>query len=260
MKKRWIAPAAGALVLYCGAVLAAEHEAEGAAMEPATPLELFACSYVEGKGPADLDRVITRWNRWADNQGLDDYTAWTLVPYYSGPEQDFDVLWIGGSETAAALGRAQDTWLRTGSEVQALFNQVVDCNAHVNMAVLQYKAPPERANPANVVVSFSDCDMADGKGFGDVAGPLAEWAAYRADHGSTAGMWVMFPAYGGGDADFDFKFVTAYQNLEDQGVDWDQYAAAGWQKAEELFAGNLRCDESRVYIATNRRMSADHDD
>jgi hypothetical protein len=48
-------------------------------------------------------------------------------------------------------------------------------------------------------------------------------------------MWVFFPAYGGGGEEFDFKFIAAWQNLEDQGVDYDQYSESGWMKAEELF-------------------------
>ncbi len=99
--------------------------------------------------------------------------------------------------------------------------------------------------------------MADGVTFNDVAPALAEWSQYRGDHGSTSGMWVFFPAYGGGREDFDFRFVAAWQNLEDQGRDWDQYSESGWKKADELFAGKLACDAARVYLATNRRMAED---
>jgi hypothetical protein len=49
------------------------------------------------------------------------------------------------------------------------------------------------------------------------------------------------------------------RNLEDQGVDYDQYSESGWMKAEELFTGKVDCDSSRVYLGTNRRRATDKD-
>ena len=72
-------------------------------------------------------------------------------------------------------------------------------------------------------------------------------------------MWVFFPAYGGGGEEFDFKFISAWQTLEDQGADYDQYNESGWMKAEELFTGKVDCDSSRVYLGTNRRRAADNE-
>ena len=132
--------------------------------------------------------------------------------------------------------------------------------AHANLASVQMKAPAERENPDNLVVAFSDCNMADGLLFGDVYPALDEWAKYLEEHGSKAGMWVWFPAFGDGEADFDFKLISAYGNLEEQGADWDSYAAHGWEKAEALFPGKLSCDTSRVYLATNRRRAADNEE
>ena len=70
-------------------------------------------------------------------------------------------------------------------------------------------------------------------------------------------MCVLFPSYGGGGEEFVFKFISAWQNLEEQGEDYDQYSESGWMKADELFAGKLDCDSSRVYLGTNRRRAAD---
>lgn len=227
----------------------------------AEPVELFACNFAEGKSAKDLDKVVANFNKWADSSGMNEYTAWTLVPYYATPEQDFDVLWLGHAPSAASLGKRQDQWLATGGKVQAEFDSVIPCDAHVNFASLMFKAPPQRDNPPdNVVISFSDCNMADGMNFSDdIAPALEEWATYRGEHGSTGGMWVMFPAYGGGDEDFDFKWLTGHRTLEEQGKDWDQYAEAGWAKAAELFGGKLECDSSRVYLATNRRRAESND-
>lgn len=260
MKKMLIMLAVGGLVCLAGAGNAlADSHVEGE-LKPASPLEMFACTYNEGKGPADLDKAVAAWNAWADKHDLKGYSAWTLLPYYSGPEQDFDVLWLGGSSKAAALGAAQDLWLATGSTELQGFSDVWNCAGHSNYATLQFKKPAERENPNNVVVSFTDCNMADGVVFDDLVPSLKEWAAYREGHGSTSGMWVLFPAYGGGGEAFDFKFVASWQNLAEQGADYDQYNESGWKKGNELFRGKVSCDSSRVYLATNRRMAESGDD
>ena len=250
-----ISLAGGILAFGFGTALADQHE------EPATPIELFACSFVEDAGPADLDAWSAEWNKWADKEKVDDYSAWTLAPYYASNNQEFDFLWLGGSPSGQALGRVQDIWLATGARMREELASVANCNVHANYAVLQFKKPPERDDPSNVIISFSDCNMTDGMNFGADIGPaLGAWSEYKTGHNSTAGMWVLFPAYGGGGEEFDFKYVEAFNNLEEQGIDWDQYSKDGWQKAEELFAGKLSCDSSRVYLATNRRMAENDDD
>lgn len=222
--------------------------------EPAVPVELYACNYNEGMGPADLDAATAKWNAWADGRGLNDYTAWTLTKFYSGPEQEFDVIWLGVSPTAKAMGAAQDDWLANGREVAAEFDKAVSCNIHANFASLNFKEPPDDDDPPdNIVISFSDCNIADGKNFGDdVAPAVAAWADFRTAQGSTAGHWVLFPAYGGGGEEFDFKYVAAWRTHELQGIDYDNWDP---DKNRELFDGVLDCDSSRVYNATNRRRA-----
>ena len=260
LKKTLIMLATSGLICTLGAGNSfADSHGEGE-LKPASPIELYACSYKDGKGPADLDKAVAAWNAWADKHQLNAYSAWTLVPYYSGPEQEFDVIWLGGSSKAAELGRAQDLWLATGGNEMQGFNDVWSCDTHANFATLQFKKPLERENPNSVVLSFTDCSMADGVVFDDLVPSLMEWSKYREGHGSTSGMWVLFPAYGGGGEAFDFKFVASWQNLQEQGADYDQYNESGWQKGNELFAGKVDCDSSRVYLATNRRMAESSDD
>ena len=83
--------ATGSFILAAGASYGDSHEEEA---NGAVPVELYACKYNEGKGPADLDTATAAWNAWADDRGLNDYTAWTLTKFYAGPEQEFDVIWL----------------------------------------------------------------------------------------------------------------------------------------------------------------------
>lgn len=260
MKKFLTVLVSGGLLLSVGIGIADEHEGEAEEANVAVPVEMFACKFNEGKGPADMKPVYKKFNAWADKQGIDDYTAWSLAPYYATPEQDFDQIWLGVSPKAKALGRAQDSWLATGGKVQEAFDEVNTCDVHAAYSALKIKSPPERDNPSNIFISFSDCNMTDGTSFDDLYNPLIEWGKYAAENGSTAGMWVFFPVHGGGGESFDFKFVAAWQNLEDRGADWDSYSESGWQKANELFAGKVECDSSRGYLASSVRMAEDDEE
>lgn len=246
-----------ALMMSYGVAVADNHEGDAEEANVASPMEMYACTYNDGKGPADLDAATKKFNAWADKQKIDDYSAWTLVPFYSSPEQEFDVLWFGASEKAKALGRVQDKWLATGAKESEAFADAMTCDMHGAFAVLTMKQPPQREDDSNFVVSFSDCEIAEGMTFDDMYMPIKEWGEYTAENGSSAGQFVFFPSYGGGNEDYDFKWVSTADSFESLGADWDRFSEGGWKKANELFRGRLSCDSSRVYVATTRRSAAD---
>lgn len=242
------------LMLSTGNLLAQEEEDSGAAA-----VETYLCKYQEGMGRADLDKVVAKWNAWADDQGLSDYAAWALTPFFSSPDQDFDIGWLGVAPNGAAMGASLDNWIASGGELAAEFDKVTACDAHSMFAAVEFKAPPERENASQVIISFSDCSIGEGKRFSaDVAPALTGWAEFRASHGSTAGIWALFPVYGGGGEEFDFKYVTGHGSLEEQGEDFDAWDG---ETARKLFPmGLLDCDSSRVYIAQSLRKASDSED
>ena len=225
----------------------------------AAAVEIYTCSYADGKDSADLDKVNAKWNKWADGQGISDYSAWTMTPFYSSPDQDFDVIWLGVTATGKAMGASQDKWLATGGSLGKEYDSVIPCDSHSMSAAVQFKAPPERADPSNIILGFSDCTVGDDFHFStDVAPALKAWGEFRAAHGSTAGMWAFFPVHGGGGEEFDFKFVVSHGNYTEQGADFDDYDPA---KAREIFPyGMLDCDSSRSYRATNVRTAESDDE
>ena len=256
MKRFLITLASGGFVFAAGLNNAVAQDDDD---DSAVAVEVYTCSYADGKGPADLEPVIAKWNDWADDQGYDDYSAWTMVPFYSSPEQDFDVIWMGVTETGQGMGVVQDKWLANGGDLQAEFDSVSPCDSHGMFAALQFKDPPEREDPSNVIVAFRDCTIGDGKSFADdVAPAIAAWSEFRSSHGSTAGSWVFFPVYGGGGEEYDFKAVTSHGSYAEKGADFDNYDPA---KAREIFpAGLVDCDSARIYNATNRRMAESDDE
>lgn len=248
--------ACGLLMLAGVSSTVAQEEGEVKGEAPAiVPVEIYICNFNEAKGPEDLNQWAEKWNAWIDSTSSapEPYSAWTLTPFYFGPDQDFDFIWLGTSPNATALGRAYDNWLNNSGTLQADFNQVATCETHSNFAALPIKEPAEREGTAPFVLSFSDCNVADDKTIDDVMPAMRAWGEYRSAHGSGAGMWVLFPAYGGGGAEFDFKFVVSHRNHEALGADYDQYTQGGYTKAAELFSGVVDCDESRAYNAVWKR-------
>lgn len=247
----WVA--ASACLLAGGAVFG-QVTAEG--MGKVLPVHLYICSYKDGQGPAELDQVITRWSKYADDTGLEGYAAWTLTPYHFGPEQDFDVIWMGAYTDGNAMGKGTDTWLATGDEMRAAFDEVVDCNAHVAFASAMYKPPADGGTPESGLLTMMDCELNEGREYDEIRAAEVKWADYLTSAGSKAGYWHWFPMYGGGDAEFDYKVVFAYPNFAAIGADFERYANGGGREmSEETFGDIDECDDPRVYVVNNRRMA-----
>jgi len=218
------------------------------------PVELFACSYNDKKGPDDLDKVIDKWNSWADKTGMEDYAAWTLTPYYFGPEQEFDVIWLGAGKDAVALGKAQDAYLAENVGLHGDFNNVLTCTSHSNFASINFKASPKGTTPANSILTFSDCKLKEGASFPAVSAAMGEWSQYLTEAGSTAAIWHWYPAYGGGSEEFSFKSIRAYKNFTDLGADYEIYGNGGGYVTNGRLLGHLiSCDSNRAYVAQSRR-------
>ena len=178
MKKLLLMLVTGGFVFAGGLNTAAAQDDDD---DSAAAVEIYTCSYADGKGAADLDRVTAKWNKWADDQGLADYSAWTMTPFYSSAEQDFDVIWLGVTETGKGMGDVQDMWLTKSGTLGDEFDSVSPCDSHSMFAAVQFKAPPEREDPSSVILDFSDCTIGEGNHFStDVAPALTAWGEYRA--------------------------------------------------------------------------------
>ena len=219
------------------------------------PVELFTCNYNEGKGSGDLDKVIDKWNNWADKIGLDDYSAWTLTPYYFGPEQEFDLIWLGASKNAVALGKVQDAYMAEKDGLHEAFYEVISCDAHSNFASLNFKAAPDGASPADSVLTFSDCSYKEGASYEALSTAMAEWSQHLSDAGSKAAIFHWYPAYGGGGEEFSFKWLEAHENFAALGADYESYGnGKGYEVNGRLFGDLIDCDSTRAYVAKSRRF------
>ena len=257
MKKTLLLTLASASFVVVGSPAAFAQEEDKTPEFP--PLEAFTCNYNDGKGAADLDVAIDKWTAYMDEADADQYFAMTLTPQMHGAET-FDVGWLGVAPTGELMGQGRDAYRANGGESGAAFAEVLTCDTHSQFATMKVKEPPERETPNSIVLSFSDCEVEDGREFSEVFAGMDAWAAYQTENGYSNGTWVLFPAYGSGDEEFDFKIVNAYDNHAGMGRDFDLYGTGGgFRKRREIMGDMLDCDVSRVYDGTVRRVIAEEE-
>ena len=243
-----------------GPVLADEHESEAL---PVRPVEGWTCTYNDGKGRADLDKVNAEWNAWMDSTGQDDYLAFIMTPQFFG-EWAFDVAWIGVARDGHAFGTGTDRWLSEGGEIGAKYGEVLTCSSHSAFISLNVKQmpPSDEEGDDQFVLNFSDCSLKQDsdEAFDEFMAAQNEWNAYADEHGFDYSAWVWWPMYGESDDSYDFKYVAASSDYTTVGANWQLYADGHWKKSSDLFQDHLECDISRVYDATMVREWADEED
>jgi hypothetical protein len=257
MKGILAATAAFAVAFSMVSAYAENHEQEARRY---VPVETYTCNYRAGKSPADLDKVIANWNKWMDDNGGEDYFAMTLTPHYYG-ENTFDVGWLGSWPSGEAMGRGTDLWMSKGSDISRQFDEVIECETHTNFATTEFKSPGEGPTPDTLVLAFSDCTGPDDSSkWPELMGGLEAWSKYQSETGYREGTWMMFPAYGGGEFDFDFKMVSGWDNHTEHGQDYQRYSdQQDWDKQGELIGDLMDCDVARLYDAKVRRRPAQED-
>jgi hypothetical protein len=240
-------------ILFTGSAFA-QVSADG--MGKVIPVEMFVCDYKDRKDAGDYQKVTDRWTAFMDENGVDDYAAWMLTPYFYGGDQDFDFIWMGAYADGNAMGADYDTWLRDGGDINEAFGEVADCRAHIMHSSAMYKAPANNETPTSGIITMMNCKLNEGRRYADVKKAELKWAEYLTSNGSSAGFWHWFPAYGGGDSDFDYKVVFAYNNFTELGADFERAANGGGREAgEEIFADVDDCDDARIYLARSIRAA-----
>ena len=219
------------------------------------PVDIFACSYNEGQGPADLDSAAADWNEFVDDsKQTDAYSAWTLTKHYAGEDQDFDVIWLGAWRDGNAMGTGWQDYLENGGDAAAGFAEVVDCGAPNNFGSIRHRAGPE-GTPRSGVMVFSDCTLADGVTSSMHAVNMKKWVAVLDEAGIESAIYHWYPIFGGGgDTGFDFKSISSFADHEALGKMYEAMTNGGlYMKNRAIFRDSVSCDVARVYNAQNRR-------
>ena len=218
-----------------------------------TPLEMQACNYKDGKDSSDFDAAMVKMVKWMDDNNSQPYAAWRLNKFYTGPDRQFDFLYIGAWPNGPTMGKDITEYRETaGDEIEA-FEEVVECPGSQLLASLETKAAPEGdLRREDVVITMSDCKVAEGRKTADAIAAVRAYGEYRTANGSPGGTWLWFSVYGGGAVDGDFKVVNSHSSIEALG-DSFQWSVenASYVKSAELFDGLLDCDVARAYTGDN---------
>ncbi|MGI9288276.1 MAG: hypothetical protein ACR2P1_23020, partial [Pseudomonadales bacterium] len=97
----------------------------------------------------------------------------------------------------------------------------------------------------------------EGKKPAESSAALRAWGEYLKSNGINGPVYALWPMHGGGDADFDFKFVAGHKDYQSFGAEFDLLTSGGgYMKATEIFGGVVDCDTPRVYDMRLRRAMA----
>ena len=228
------------------------------AQDPPPPafsaIDLYACNYNDGKNRADLDKVISKWNKWMDKQGGAAYSAWVMTPVMGSADYPLDFAWLGVWANGNDMGKGTQSWMENGGAMSAEFDSVMTCPEHGLSASVNMRPPAGEWPGKSGVTVFTDCAVADGKTVADAMAAHRAWVKHLDSTGSKAGMWVFFQAAGTDNSEYDYKMVSSYPDFEAYGADWESYTnGQGWANAGQIFGGVTACGSQRVYHSTTAR-------
>ena len=261
MKTKKFAAACAAACLWVIAPAFADHHAMNETNDmDAGPdfraVEIWPCSFLDGKGMDDLNKVIRKWNRFMDEQGDTTYTAWLLTPNFVNGNM-FDVGWVGVWPNSEIMGQSMQRGTEPDNRAMtAEFFDVVSCAQHALFASVMMSPPAESA-PETAVLRFSNCKIADGKTGSDAADAVGAWSKHLQESGSDSGIFMWWPAFGEvPDADYSFKMITANRDYTGFANDWESFLnGRGFEKYAEIVGDTMSCDIGRMYDARSVRMA-----
>lgn len=216
------------------------------------PIEVRTCDFAPEKGRADLDVLVTEFNRWMAASSAPEYDAYVLFPLAHSAEIDFDLVWVGAWPDGTTMGESMAHYFAQGDKLAPIFDAAMSCRDNRNFSMLTLRAPvAERFGPMEV----STCTLRLGAVLDETLAAVREWVDHTGSIGSTAAHWLLFPAYGErSDTNYTFKWAVGYDSFEDFGRDYDQLTnGSALDRYNELFELSMRCDSPRLYAVRTIR-------
>jgi hypothetical protein len=182
--------------------------------------QVYVCNYINGADRDDLMSARDYLVRQLDKLDIKLNTyLWTPVIGGSG---DIDLLWQNHYTDLNEWGAVADKYTRSeeGQAAQARFDEIIDCNAALNVRHELFNGGGEMGGNPPVTISVASCTLNHGKNMdsdlGDfvthLRGTLASMDEYRSFLG-----YMMVPMVS--TSDVDLRFVGVYNSMTD-------YAAA----------------------------------
>lgn len=219
----------------------------------ASPVDFRACNFREGKNMGDLDKVTAKFREYANKNDFK-YSAWTLTPQYQ-TAAGFDIAWLGAWPNGEAFGVSMERWMRDARDLQAEFDQVIDCSSRHELAVSRPINAPE-GTPEDGVLMFYACQLHDGKSLAEAYKAHLDAGTAMKGMGSLAVSWMFQPAVGAGDTDVDYYHVLGFYRYSDLGATMEMYVNGGGRKKQQEFLGKVSsCETPTVFDAISVRAA-----
>lgn len=226
-----------------------------------TPVEIIGCTFDEGNDMGDLTPVIEDFNEWADEAGIDDYSAIIADPFFQNAQFPYDFLWLGFYPDGTAMGNGLHRWVNQSGDLPEQFGDVVDCPLHMGLAQVNLKAPTGESDGVedggNFVLEFTNCTVHENRTRPEGASAIREWVDYLTENGSNSSHSLLLPGPGeAADADYSFKWLKSYSSYVSLGRDFEiGLNNGGIGTRNELFERLISCDSSRIYNGSFVRES-----
>lgn len=177
------------------------------------------------------------------------YAARRLFPYFTGPEQNFDFLYLGAWANGTSMGRDMALYAENGGDAEEAWDDAADCSASIMYGSYEIQALSTIADGGGeFMVAISDCTVGHALSGGQALGALERFNAYRVANGMEIPTFAWFPVFGPGGGDFTFKLAQVYAGPQHCGdafqwaVDNQSYVVQG-----NMMDGVLSCDLPRLY-------------
>ena len=106
------------LLLFVPALVISSAHADDHATPSHIPIEVYGCSYNEGKDLDDLLQVAKSWEKWVDREIPQAGFAFVLSPYLvDSANGHSDIYWVNVNSTFESMGSAMDELGGQGWEV-----------------------------------------------------------------------------------------------------------------------------------------------
>ncbi len=225
------------------------------------PVEIIGCTFDEGNDMDDLMPVIDDWNEWADEAGIDGYTAIISVPFFRNAQFPYDFLWVGIFSDSTALGSVLHQWVNQSGDLPEQFSEVVDCPSRTGFSSVTLKAAGGEGDGVEdggkFILEFTNCTVQEGRTGPEAADGIRGWIEYLTDNGSNSSHSLLLPGPGeAADADYSFKWLRGYSSYISLGREYElSINNGGIGRRNELFGPLMTCDSSRIYYSSFVRES-----
>ena len=239
------------LLLSCSAFVSADDHAPS----PFFPIEIYGCSFTDGKGLDDLLTVGKKWSKWADKEIPQSGFAGVLTPYlYDSRNHDSDAYWMNISPTFETMGSTMDDWSEKGGKMQAQFDEVCTIDSHSLFFGQGIQQPKNQDNDSSGLMMVQLCEAKEGGSPEKMFAADAAMRAQQAKMGTETGMMRWFPVAGmAREIDFDFLMINFAPSMQAVGKNMDVFAK-NMGSMNDPYEDIQDCASGEMFIGTPVRV------